>query len=160
MTARWRRALGVLVAALLGVGSVVATIGPAEAASCKGSNCTGKDPGVQGCLGGDSTIDSADWATASPPYAEVLLRYNSSCKAMWAKGFSTPWYAYDIKIVKRRASDDALLYNHRITVPRSGSESPHWTKMAGWTSGSKIKACVESPIDAGVWRCTSWFQLA
>ena len=119
MTARWRRALGVLVAALLGVGSVVATIGPAEAASCKGSNCTGKDPGVQGCLGGDSTIDTADWATASPPYAEVLLRYNSSCKAMWAKGFSTPWYAYDIKIVKRRASDDGPVLRSRDPRTRS-----------------------------------------
>lgn len=133
---------------------------PAAAADCSGGACTGKAPGAQGCLGGDSTIDVAAWETASPPYAEVLLRYNPDCKAMWAKGFSTPWYAYDIKIVKKRASDNAVLYSDRITVPRNGSPNPHLTKMAGWTSGSKIRACVESPVDAEVWRCTSWFQLA
>ena len=92
----------------------------------------------------------------------VQLEYSQACKAMWARGRSLPTSDFDIKIVKHRTSDNSALYSHRVTVYSgcSGCANPwEWTNMAGWTSGSKIRACIQDPF-TNKWACTTWFRLA
>ncbi|GAB3148450.1 hypothetical protein GCM10027290_33190 [Micromonospora sonneratiae] len=71
----------VLVAALVTVGALVGA-SPAQAATCNGASCYGKNPYTEGCAGDAYTPTGAAFSSAA---GYVELRYSPSCNANWAK---------------------------------------------------------------------------
>lgn len=162
VTLRWKRHVAMLVTVpFFAAAGLVGLAAPATAATCHAGSCTGKGPVATGCDDDGTAIAEVPMTTGDGS-TKVQLQYSQACKAMWARGRSLPKSDFDIRIVKHRTADDALLYSHRVTVFAgcSGCANPWgWTNMAGWTSGSKIRACIQQPVTLQ-WACTTWFRLA
>lgn len=153
-----------LLAPVVVVGALMtSTMTPAMAAGCFQAGCDGKGPVSTNC---DNDAVHLTTATRQGAYgnANAELKYSSACKAFWTRGHSLnsgqdqgtphpPGSYFDIEIIKRRTSDNALLYRHRITI-WNDTGVYDWTNMAGWKSGTKIRACVHL---SGNSDCTSWY---
>ena len=62
----------------------------ANAASCSGNGCHGKDPSSQGCTGSAYTVVSKTKSGGGSPSTtiQVNLRYSSACVANWSQTIS------------------------------------------------------------------------
>ena len=146
-----------------GLLGVQASTSSATAVGCFANGCTGEGPVSNSC-----DDDASVWTTESitTAYGPVISQfiYSPACRAFWARGRSINTGEehgengnYLIRIVKRRLSDDSLLYKHEATVYGNMAHAYEWTNMAGagTSPSSKIRACVEW---AGNWKCTPWWS--
>ncbi|MFF2658980.1 DUF2690 domain-containing protein [Kitasatospora sp. NPDC058032] len=136
----FKKAVGVAVAGL--VMAALLPVGTAEAATCRGAGCTGKNPISTGCGDDARTIDTISPAGGGPV---VELRNSATCSAAWARieKANSNW-RFKIEI-KGGAS-----YLANASLDR---QVP--TAMVG--SSNAYQACVEQYDGAGgSWSCTGW----
>jgi hypothetical protein len=73
-----------LLAALFATFALAAPASRAEAVSCYGNYCSGKDPETTGCSAGAYTVAQRDiWQDGL--YRHVELRWSPTCKTNWAR---------------------------------------------------------------------------
>lgn len=152
-----RSAATLVISLLIALGGLAA---PADAAvGCTWGSCDGKGPVSNRCDDDAGKIVQVSQSTPFGP-ATAQLIYSPACKAYWTRGQSLSTAGgggYQIRIVKRRISNDAAIYAHTITIqPNQGTPSGmlwDWTNMAGRADGTRTRACVNYN---GSWDCTLW----
>jgi len=79
-----------IMSSLLTVAGVTAAI-PAQAASCYGATCHGKDPQTY-CNADATTPVPGKWIGGAHQWAYIELRYSHSCAAAWGRiSHAKPW---------------------------------------------------------------------
>lgn len=115
---------------------------PANAASCYGDYCSGKDPEATGCARDAYTVAHA---RIPGTYANVELRWSPSCKTNWAR---TTWHGSSSSYL--RAVQCATGYTQAGAVGDSGTYvwtrqiySPRYGVSARWTGapGTTATSC-------------------
>lgn len=132
------------------------------AATCTYQGCDYKGPSGTGCSSPATTIARAHVPNTylGGVIPEVELRWSSTCQAYWARSWSADdGYSsnrYDILIVKRRISDNAVdVWD--VMEMRTGGNYNDWTLMAGRQYGYKVRACIRYTGITG-WHCTGYVQ--
>jgi len=137
----------------------VAAAGPAHAASCYNTTCTGKDPQVQGCAADSTTAWSAFWYTET---VGVYFRRSATCQAAWARLVDdrNPAGACDVKYairVQSRKYDQILdryvvVSSQVLKEPLTGADAcghTWWTKMVA-SSNTQEKVDVGTQYVDGI----------
>ncbi|MFE3878034.1 DUF2690 domain-containing protein [Kitasatospora sp. NPDC059146] len=133
------------VAAVLALTALLPAAGTAEAATCRGDACTGKNPKSTGC--GDDAKSFNPPAAVTPagggPTAE--LRMSPSCSAAWARieKANGNWrFKIEIK--------DGKSY-----IENASPDFQAYTPMVGTSNAYRV--CVEQYDGVGgSWSCTAW----
>jgi hypothetical protein len=153
-----RSAATLVISLIIALGGLA--VAPANAAvGCTWGSCDTKGPVSNQCDNDASKVAQVSQSTPFGP-ATAQLMYSPACKAYWTRGQSlstTGGGSFQIRIAKRRISDDAQIYLNTVTIqPNQGTPSGmlwDWTNMAGRTDGTRIRACVNYN---GTWDCTLW----
>lgn len=133
----------------------VAMVSPANAASCHGSSCTGKDPSSTGC---DSSgfVYNMEYRYLGQDMS-LQLRRSSGCDVYWARVIndtSKCCGTYEIKIQQQLRSPYGWYDWHvYFTHPYYGDTGHFWTRMVGdkSTGDVRTRACF------GGSSCTGWY---
>ena len=163
-----RTTIRAALAGLACLGATLTTVAPAHAYTCYANTCDGKGPVASGCA--DDGVASASYSYRNAwGVATVQLEWARACHSFWARGNSlntgsdggTDSAGYDVRIEKRRKSDNALLYSNKQHVA-SNTGFYDWTLMAGVTSTTKVRACLNMPVSHsgdGLWHCTGYLSI-
>ncbi|MFF9452537.1 DUF2690 domain-containing protein [Streptomyces flaveolus] len=138
-----KKTLGIVTAAV--ALTALLPMGTAQAAGCKGSGCTGKNPQATGCGADARTLKGSRIPPAGGGPA-VELRVSPSCSAAWARieKANSNW-RFKIETKKGPTYTEHASPNY-----------PAYTTMV-WNSYA-YRACVEQYDGAGgSWTCTKWF---
>ncbi|MEU0680284.1 DUF2690 domain-containing protein [Streptomyces albogriseolus] len=139
----FKKTLGIVTAAV--AMTALLPMGTAQAASCKGSGCTGRNPQTTGC-GADAYTLKGSRVTPAGGGPAVELRVSPSCSAAWARiqKANSNW-RFKLEIKNRSPYTEHASPNHQAH-----------TAMV-WNSHA-YRACVEQYDGAGgSWTCTKWF---
>jgi hypothetical protein len=139
-----RRLIGLLAAFVLSATVIVPlTAGPAAAASCFASSCTGKDPINTGCVNDAQTIYTVNgvgaWGSGT-----LQLRYSPTCAAAWAKIYNDGSWNFDTISVSNTIGN----YESQAVGNSSGAA---YTNMVNDLGSIQSIACV------GPSQCTGWY---
>jgi hypothetical protein len=158
----------VMLTGLVCVFASMLTAGPAAAVGCYGNSCDGQGPVAQHCDDDGVVVASVSTQSAYGPAVSQLV-WSRACHSFWARGHSlntgsqggTDPGGYEVRVDKRRKSDNTLLYRNSEHIS-SNTSSYDWTLMAGVTSTNMVHACVNMPAansGDGVWHCTEWLSV-
>lgn len=147
------------VAAVLTLGLSGLAAAPAQAATCYGGSCNGKNPSTAGC----TNIISARTADSSDGLKHLELRYSSSasCYAFWARAKydDVYWSSLYLRFSVERRYDyngKTNYYSGEVEESESG-----FTMMFGRAKGYSYRACMSEWQNGGGpkpnWtKCTTW----
>jgi hypothetical protein len=145
---RWRSGVGTMGATIfLMAGSFAVGVPTAQAVTCSGGSCEGKNPQSSGCSSSASSVASAQTIYGR---LEFELRYSSSCKTWWTRFVAINNGSVGTIDVERKLDS----YPGTTTyLSKSGQEG--WTAMLLNGSGYHFRAC-------GTWEgqdttCTNWY---
>jgi hypothetical protein len=140
----------VLAALILSAGVAVV---PAQAASCSGAGCSGKNPSSAGC--GDDATTTA-YASTPGGYSSAQLRHSSTCKAYWTRlggNVDCCYRGVTIDVERRYDANGAMsYYSKHIPYGSTG-----YTLMFGSSTGFSIRACITMDQGGGT-GCTGWYK--
>jgi len=177
---RVAKALLVVVALLAPVAvGIAAGTAPAEAATCHGAGCAGKDPHTTGC---DSSAETVNFGTkknpkevfyihyqypggSGPEYWSYELRFSSRCDTYWTKGTSDE-PSYPELMIQKQCLSVTTGYHNCGVQPKQKTGGTFWTSMVGGLTNSteRVRACMNpeasNPKDLNNhWYCTPWHHL-
>lgn len=144
-TRKWLRA-SVLAPLVIATGVVLAPNAAAEAPSCRGSSCDGRNPADTNCLDDAKTIYRWDATTqAGENLGNLELRYSPKCHSNWAR--FTRWNGISSQLgdttAGARAYGRAWIWRHGVdgslrgVIGSAGQETPLealWETTTNWTS--------------------------
>jgi hypothetical protein len=90
----------------------------AQAASCSGRGCNGKDPVQAGCSAGTTIADTAPMFTSGT----AELRWSPTCKTNWVRVVNYAGGQSALRITVWTGSD-------RVGFPAPGTPGTHWGNM-------------------------------
>lgn len=146
---------------------VILLTAPAQAASCVGNSCVGKDPNIYCSPGYTKYYHEDPNAQSSGNYAYWQERRNDSCQSAWVRvGIDTGnlWYtgvSYQGQIQSRVGSDDSTkVYKHSpILTPTDTSQSKTvYSTMVSNGTGKYTRYCWRDTMGGSwsSWACSSW----
>ena len=90
----------------------------AQAASCSGRGCNGKDPADTGCSAGSTVADTAGMFTSGT----AELRWSPTCRTNWVRVVNYSGGQGALRITVWTGSD-------RVGFPAPGTPGTHWGNM-------------------------------
>lgn len=109
----------------LAAAALAAGAAPAQAVSCYGDYCSGKDPMATGCGSDGRTVASVDITGA-----RIELRWSNRCKTNWARYIQYPrgWYFGNVPLELRAVQAGG--YTQRRSYGNEGTGTgTTWTPM-------------------------------
>lgn len=121
--------------AVLALSLWVAAPAQAEAVSCRGGSCTGKDPQAQGCTADAKTVREFTNVTL-----RVELRYSARCQALWARWTIKESMDHLDHVFIRRHNPNGSI-SQRMTNASGDAGNQGWTVMIGRRPKDRFDAC-------------------
>lgn len=150
------------------VANMFVAASPAQAASCVGNECNGKDPNSY-CASGATTLKS--FLYHEPVYYDSAgweERYNSTCKAVWVRLTVTSGSGYvDTpkvrgRIESRVGTSETVVREYTPVLELTGlrQSKTDWSAMVSRGTGKQNRMCwnytrPESDTWNG-WDCSAW----